>query len=300
MTRRVKFPYTKIFVYTMKSFSQRQGLKPIRTIIQRESADEVLRNALWNALTIFYFNEVKFRLDQTNEEHSTLIKRIWTIFYQERLDELDNYSSSNIRKIKNNFLTSEWYEMFDVLEFIPNHFTSFNNPQNAVEHNNSFFDYTNKVLKSYLSAYRFIDNIIVEVSSEEEIIAIEDALSIDSKYKPVQIHLKRALELFSDRQNPDYRNSIKESISAIESFCCIVTNNPKTTLGMALKEIEKKFEIHSALKSSFLSLYGYTSDENGIRHSLLEESTLKQEDAKFMLVTCSAFVNYLLIKTSEV
>lgn len=284
----------------MKSFSQRQGLKPVRTIMQRESADEVLRNALWNSLTIFYFNEVEVWIRNSKFSYRKLIERIWTIFYQERLDELNNQSSYIMRKIKSDFLSKEWNEMLDILEFIPNNFFSeYDYHSDAEEINAIFFSEVNKVLESHLSAYRFIDNIIVEVSSEEEIVAIEEALNIDSKYKTVQIHLKRALELFSDRQNPDYRNSIKESISAIESFCCIVTNNPKTTLGVALKEIEKKFEIHSALKSSFLSLYGYTSDENGIRHSLLEESTLKQEDAKFMLVTCSAFVNYLLIKTSE-
>lgn len=46
-------------------------------------------------------------------------------------------------------------------------------------------------------------------------------------------------------------------------------------------------------------MYGYTSDEDGIRHSLLEESTLKFMDAKFMLVSCSAFINFLIDKASE-
>lgn len=122
---------------------------------------------------------------------------------------------------------------------------------------------------------------------------------INSKYETVTIHLRRSLELLSDRNNPDYRNSIKESISAIEAISCIIMNNPKATLGQALKEMEINFKLHPALKSTFSSLYGYTSDADGIRHSLLEESTLKQEDARFMLVTCSAFVNYLIVKTSE-
>lgn len=286
----------------MITFSQRQGLKPVRTIIQRENADEALRNALWNALTNFYCNEIAKDfsfLRVVKKNYARLLEKIWSILFQKRLDELGNFTTGIMSEIRTNFLFTEWYNMFDILEFIPSNFQALDDTEETFEHNKKFLFEVNRILESHLSAYRFIDNIIVEVSSNEEIVAIEEALNIDSKYKTVQIHLKRALELFSDRQNPDYRNSIKESISAIESFCCIVTNNPKTTLGMALKEIEKKFELHSALKSSFLSLYGYTSDENGIRHSLLEESTLKQEDAKFMLVTCSAFVNYLLIKTSE-
>ncbi len=47
------------------------------------------------------------------------------------------------------------------------------------------------------------------------------------------------------------------------------------------------------LSRAFRQLYGYTSDANGIRHALLDESNLDFEDAKFMLVSCSAFINYL-------
>lgn len=55
--------------------------------------------------------------------------------------------------------------------------------------------------------------------------------------------------------------------------------------------------LQPAFKSALNILYGYTSDADGIRHALLEESTVKFEDAKFMLATCSAFVNYLIDKS---
>lgn len=283
----------------MKSFSQRQGLKPIRTIIQRESADEALRNALWNGLTIFYLNRFNTYVSDTKPAINGLITRIWVNHYNERIDELDAYAPNLKIILKEDFIKLSWNEMFDILEFIPNNYKEDDyNGGYENETNIKFYLFANTILKNHLSAYRFVDKQLTEISSEEEISAIEDALQDTSKYKPVQTHLRRALELFSDRKNPDYRNSIKESISAIESFSSIITNNPKATLGQALKEIEKDHELHSALKSSFSSLYGYTSDANGIRHSLLDESTLKQEDAKFMLVACSAFVNYLLVKTN--
>jgi hypothetical protein len=46
------------------------------------------------------------------------------------------------------------------------------------------------------------------------------------------------------------------------------------------------------------SLYAYTSDEKGIRHALLDDSTAKvdEADAMFMLGACAAFVSYLLNK----
>lgn len=109
----------------------------------------------------------------------------------------------------------------------------------------------------------------------------------------VRQHLDAALKHLTDRQSPDYRNSIKESISAVEALCALVTGQDKADLSAALKTLEREVQLHGALKSAFNSLYGYTSDSNGIRHALLDEAQLTFDDAKFMLVACSAFVNYI-------
>ena len=47
---------------------------------------------------------------------------------------------------------------------------------------------------------------------------------------------------------------------------------------------------------SLEKIYFYTNSEGGLRHSLLDESKVDQADAKFMLVSCSAFVNYIISK----
>ena len=103
--------------------------------------------------------------------------------------------------------------------------------------------------------------------------------------------------MYADKKNPDYGNSIKESISAVESLSKIVVQNNKATLGQALKAIEKKYHIPESLQKAFSALYGYTSNEGGIRHSLLEKNVkIDLEEAGFMLIACSAFVNYLISK----
>lgn len=49
------------------------------------------------------------------------------------------------------------------------------------------------------------------------------------------------------------------------------------------------------MKSAFEKLYGYTSDANGIRHAgNIGGNSSTFEEAKFMLVSCSAFINYLI------
>ena len=47
-------------------------------------------------------------------------------------------------------------------------------------------------------------------------------------------------------------------------------------------------------------MYAYTSDEDGIRHAILDETVIDIADAKYMIVACSAFSNYLVAKANAV
>ena len=157
-----------------------------------------------------------------------------------------------------------------------------------------FKDKLNEILEIEFVGYRLVDNYIVPIIDEIEIEAIEEISNIP--YNEVKKHISKSLEKLSNRENPDYENSIKESISSVESMARIVADNKNATLGDALKSIEGRgVHIHPALKTAFLNLYGYTSDESGVRHAKKiggVDSTF--EEAKFMLIACSAFNNYLL------
>lgn len=85
----------------------------------------------------------------------------------------------------------------------------------------------------------------------------------------------------------------------MESVCKVVVGDDGATLGRALNILEEHDQIHGALKAGISSLYGYTSDAEGIRHAMLEEPTVTFSDAKFMLLACSAFVNYVIGKVAE-
>jgi hypothetical protein len=150
----------------------------------------------------------------------------------------------------------------------------------------------NQFLERELSGFRFVSGHLTDITTTEEIEMLENTLA-DSRFAGVTAHLQRALELYASRENPDYRNSIKESISAVESMARIVADNPKATLGDALKAIEKKGSLHPALKDGFIKLYGYTSDEGGIRHAMLDEPNIDGADARYFLLSCTSFVNYL-------
>ena len=161
----------------------------------------------------------------------------------------------------------------------------------------TLFNKFNQIFEQEYVGYRFVGKYITSITNDIEIQEIEESL-IKNPYDAVKKHIRKAIEIFANRENPDYDNSIKESISAVESVCQIATKNNKATLGDCLKELEKhKILIPKALELAFTKLYGYTSDNNGIRHANgIGESTSTNEDAKFMLVVCSAFVNYIISK----
>ncbi len=112
-------------------------------------------------------------------------------------------------------------------------------------------------------------------------------------------HIQTALTLFGKRPDPDYRNSIKESISAVKSIAGVLGKEDSKGLAGALTALCKRTPIHGALKAAFVQLYGYTSNEDGVRHAILDEPQIGFDEAKFMLVSCSAFVNYLISKAQS-
>lgn len=242
-----------------------------------------------------------FRM-QLNVVPSTFILNIlWDrLGYKVDLDlyELENEDIRDLlmNQINRIWYAQQWYTYYDILEIILS-FSALDSKvigSNEKEKITNFKNGVNKIFLEENIGYRIINNQVVDITNEEEINEIEKAM--DSIFDSVNNHFEKALSFYSDRKNPDYKNSIKESISAVESMCCIICGK-KVELGKALGKLEKNgIYIHGAMKNGFQALYGYASDESGIRHGGIEDKEVTEEDAKFMLVTCSAFVNYLKVK----
>ncbi len=278
----------------MKLFSQRRGLIPVKSIIQKKNMDDALRTGLWNVLYIFFLREISntYKIDYEYGGMGRLLVRLWMYYFKHPLHELPVYGEEYFRWLERYYSSAKWFEVYDFIESILNFY-----PDKAQRVR--FSEACNAVLERELSGYRIVDGFMVDITSEEEIQSVEEALS-DSP-NAIKLHLKQALEHYADRENPDYRNSIKESISAVEALCKQITNDPHASLGKALDAIERQatIELNPILKAAFDKLYGYTSNADGIRHSMSETANLNAEDAKYMLVSCSAFINYLMVKANK-
>lgn len=274
-------------------FSDRIGKTKPPTELLRENVSHELTNGLWSAIleTVIL---IKRDYKNPGEQHSpltTFFRRLWIDFFKWAIDTIPVYNSgfekqldkeSAINITREWFYKANWYEKLNFVEFIST---------NEIAH-----EVFNAIFEMEFSAYRFVHKVLLEINSEQEIKEIEKALNNSDKFSPIKVHLTSALKLLSDKRSPDYRNSIKESISAVESLCKIILGN-NDTLGKALSKIEKKHQIPPTLKSAFSTLYGYTSEEGGIRHGLLStDISVGIEEARFMLIACSAFTNYLICK----
>src|ERR1700722_4355523 len=213
------------------SFSERQGLKPIRQVLQIDSIDTELRNRLWNILSDSFPNYEKGYTfsHPKNVYFLSFCRKLWHEYFKQATDLIPLTPELALNQIRKYFFTCEWFEVYDLLEFIV-----------PSSHNLAFTTETiNKVLASELSAYRFVDGKLAPISSELEKQSIETAIARTvGGYSMASEHLQQAVTLLARKPAPDYRNSIKEAISAVEAVCAIITGNPKATLGQALKVIE--------------------------------------------------------------
>ena len=284
-------------------FSERYGYVNSVKVLKREMLDEEGIAAFCTCFDYLdrWLNQYDVsRQTGYNDSYTRLEESIWCFFMNQRMGDFRTYSGGHMAAAIN-YLQSfehEWYYKFDLIEYA----IQFLNKQTKRDKDyqeivSAFLKMLNSTFERLNYAYRVVDGQIVEITDDEEIKEIEEALAQD---QTIHNHLAAALRHLANRPNPDYRNSIKESISAVEALCREITG--ETTLGDALRVWEKKgVKISTFLKSGIEKLYIYTNDKRtGIRHALMDEAESPQYDeAKFMLVTCSAFVNYIQGKRSN-
>ena len=267
----------------MEIFSKRNGYNDVLNGL--ETASPILKQRIYSTFYKREYNEYElYNQNKTGIEDMMIEMGINYKHPDNRI-----YKEENAERLREAIINNKnWYTIFDFIE------KYLNICDNSIEMEKEF----NRILESENSAYRICNKMVIPITNELEMKEIEGALNIEAG-ESVRIHIAKVLKLFSNRERTDYENSIKESISAVESMCCIITEEKgkNATLGNALKKLkDRKIYIHSAMEKGFLALYGYTSDESGIRHGGIDFTNANFEDAKYMLVSCSAFVNYLMEK----
>lgn len=276
----------------MERFSDRYGYTEPRRVFIKECLPKQVENCICTCIDDLNHNCCSFCGKNVYE---CLQEYLWVHYFYRRKNDFHLERNKNILILHITCSAIKWYEKLNLLEYTLGVLKAKSSVRKDFY---TVFDLFVKDINNYFKelnyAYRVVDAKIVEITSEEEIVSIEHALT-NSKDN-IRTHLESALSLYARKPHGDYRNSIKESISAVEAFCREKTD--KNTLGDALKHLESSgIVIPKMLKNSFEKLYAYTNQpENGIRHALMEDDDKYvpgPEEALFMLVSCSSFLNYL-------
>lgn len=274
--------------------------------IQINSIDYALKNKLFN-----YFKDQLMSFGSSVEISSYVLNQLGELTLNNNNDQ-----QALLRRFLNNGKGYSWYDIYDIIEYflqavdniLPDRVFGYDYKVNSTYgtvNKKRFFELFSKRINGILdeekSGYRLVNNEFVAITSEEEIESVTQAVS--NPFVSVRTHMQKALSLYSDRQHPDYENSIKESISAVEALCGIITGKKgkDATLGNTIKHLnDKGVNIHKSMEEAFGKLYGFTNDAGGIRHGKIDFTNAPSEDALYMIISCSAFVNYLTVKYDQI
>lgn len=276
----------------MASFAERMGHRAVRSVTQSEALDDETRIELWN-LT----HALRQVLDEQYRRWSSVVgdqvvSAIWKWSLKQPAD-MQPTDGHVWGEVKSRILKGQWFDALDLIEDIVGYVARFDDDDSSDGTARTLTDAYNNCFEQYLVGYRFIGKEITPVDSTAESEAVATAIDEAKSIRGARHALGRAVELLADRQSPDYPNSIKESISAVESVCVAITG--EQTLGGALKNLKSAgVKIHPALEGAWSKMYGWTSDADGIRHGTIDAPDADQALAKYMLVTCSAFVSHVI------
>ena len=275
-----------------QTFSQREGKDPLPEPMRLEHVSEDFRNLVWLAVDKIIKEEVRtFRIYGNTEGPIPDIVSHYTVrVLRYTHDFIDDKPSEHQKFLKKIILEGSYDQVLTLVELILCH--NLCPKQLRKDLKNAFKEvpiaYTVQTVNGLPT--------IVPRSSEESGAATQQAIETveQSGSAGAKTHLHDAVEAINEQR---YADAVRESIHAVESVARTIDPKASKTLGPALRSLKAAGVLnHRALQEAFSRLYRYTSDENGIRHALLEEGAadVDLDDAVFMFGACASFAAYLV------
>jgi len=101
-----------------------------------------------------------------------LCQALWLPYFKKPLDTLPTNWEQILNKVlREYFFSSEWYEVYDFIEFVAQNF-----PYNRFN-KKSFINTCNAVLERELSGFRFVGDTISPITNKAEIDMVDEALA---------------------------------------------------------------------------------------------------------------------------
>ena len=269
------------------TYDQRYGDAPLPEAMKPGEISPDLRREILDLLVAIIHRNIPSGYTYTLEQNfSNIIQKVVGEFACKPRHSVDTSAD----KVVSYFERVLKLDSHDVLKFLELFFDSY--PR--------LVEPMSKILERYVAPYTLIKSEgytrfhPISLEAERQSIAKSFAVLDKHGYYGASKHLTDATESMN---KGNYADCIRDSIHAVESVTKRITGKENKTLGDALKSLEKNgIKIHPALKGGFLKLYGFTNDEEGIRHSLIEKdkAVVDERIAMFMYGACASFAAYLV------
>ncbi len=217
-------------------------------------------------------------------------------------EDFDSWHCLDALKVRTMML--EWYQFYDFVEIIAikvkekevDYTSMWDSTAFEIFMFKSYRQKVNELFSQHKIQWRMNELGKLETSLPKDLELRVSAINSELKdnFEPARIHYAKARSFALSPSN-DPENSIKESVSAIESVCKVIY--PKcSTLGDALKAMKKEKLISPMLITVFEKFYVYTNAEPAIRHGSAKMSGVDQMDAELALHLSAAFIRTIIAR----
>jgi hypothetical protein len=272
-----------------RTFGERVGAIPAPALT-REAIPYELRIAVWNCCApwLFYFGNA------AGNAYRSRLRQLFMLLGWP-VDEVSDNTYTMTRRVKDWLLADElaWYDFYKFVETLPPVAAQNGDSQAVVKA-------LNESLEQEGSPFRFVGGELAPITEEQELAEVRAAIAAAGRFALAREHIAQAVSHLSARPEPAYRDCIKETFSAVESVLYVIAGE-KMKFPAAIKAFEQRHgEIHGALSTMLEKLHGYASDEEGVRHGAASVRVVGEAEARLMLVTCSAVMNFLIRKSEGI
>ncbi len=275
------------------TFSQRYGYEPLPESMKLEEISDDLRREIWNEVrAILLEMQARGGLGYYfPKESARIIERVLGKYLRISENRVNTDYTKVMLLFEKTCSSAAFNKVLELLEAIIN----------DREAGDDLVERIRCLFELHGAAYQLDSSqrghLFIPTASKEQAAATRQAVEVVelSGVAPGAVtHLRRSVQHLNAGH---YADSIRESIHSVESVARVIDPEANKDLGKALDSLEKVGVLrHPALKKGFKNLFGYTSDEQGVRHALLERDApgVDVDDALFMYGACASFAAYLV------
>jgi hypothetical protein len=230
----------------------------------------------------------------------------WSVIITEalRISRIDNYPDQ-FQTFREEFLwvldQANWPRVFTFCERIYSRLlTDAYTKLESLEYIRKYFsDEINQLLMEENMDYKFIDGQFERrgrAQTQKSIKKMGFVLS-DSNLIEVRKHFNKAIKFFNQTLEPDYHNSVKEALCALECAIEICTGkDASNNFTKVMKELEgsTKEKIPAPISQSIQKIYAYRGSGQGVSHSAPKGYRVTELEAELVLNLIAAFITYIV------